>query len=138
MTVVLDPYLDPYIQAVKGKKAFDIVLLDVRELTTVADLFIICSGRSTRQVSAIAEFINVELKKEGKRPLQTEGRKEGNWVLLDYGDVVIHIFFEPVRTFYDLEGLWSEANRIDLEDGEEGKKGAPPVGEDPIIDEFIE
>jgi len=138
MTVELDPYRDPYVRAVKGRKAYDIVMLDVREQTTVADLFIICSGRSTRQVTAIAEHINGELKKEGKRTLQVEGRKEGKWVLLDYGDVVIHIFYEPVRAFYDLEGLWSEAKRIEMGDGEDANYLDNTDTGDHFIDELIE
>jgi len=109
----LDPDLDPYINAVMGKKAIDMVVLDVRELTSFSDTFIICSGRSNRQVSAIAEYIQVNLKKHAIKPLSVEGKKEGHWVLLDYGHVVIHVFYEPVRTFYDLEGLWIDAKRID-------------------------
>jgi len=109
----LDPDLDLYINAVMGKKAIDMVVLDVRGLTSVSDTFIICSGRSNRQVSAIAEYIQVNLKKHAIKPLSVEGKKEGHWVLLDYGHVVIHVFYEPVRTFYDLEGLWIDAKRID-------------------------
>ena len=109
----LDPTLDLYINAVMGKKAIDLVVLDVRGLTSVSDIFIICSGRSNRQVSAIAEYIQVNLKKYAIKPLSVEGKKEGHWVLLDYGHVIIHVFYEPVRAFYDLEGLWIDAKRID-------------------------
>jgi len=105
--------LDPYINAVMGKKAIDLVVLDVRGLTSFSDIFIICSGRSNRQVSAIAEHIQVNLKKHAIKPLSVEGKKEGHWVLLDYGHVIIHVFYEPVRTFYDLEGLWIDAKRIE-------------------------
>ena len=108
----LDPTLDLYINAVMGKKAIDLVVLDVRELTSVSDIFIICSGRSNRQVSAIAEHIQLVLKKQGLTPLRVEGKKEGHWVVLDYGHVIIHVFFEPVREFYDLEGLWIDADPI--------------------------
>ncbi|MBT8373840.1 MAG: ribosome silencing factor [Deltaproteobacteria bacterium] len=107
-----DPSLDLYVKAALGRKAFDLVVLDVRVLTSVADAFIICSGRSNRQVTAIAEFIQTELKKAGKNPLNVEGKKEGLWVLLDYGHVIIHVFYESVRHFYDLEGLWMDAKRI--------------------------
>jgi ribosome-associated protein len=117
MTNLPDPYpaqsLNLYIQAVSGKKAIDLVVLDVRELSSIADVFIICSGRSNRQVVAIAEHIQVDLKKHGITPLSVEGKKEGHWVLLDYGHVIIHVFYEPVRSFYDLEGLWIDAERID-------------------------
>ncbi len=115
MTHDLDPSLDLYIDAVLGKKAYDVVALDVRELTSIADLFIICNGRSSRQVTAIADFIQDELKTHGIRPLSTEGEKEGQWVLLDYGHIVIHVFYESVRRFYDLEGLWADAKRIRTE-----------------------
>ncbi|MCP4367244.1 MAG: ribosome silencing factor [Deltaproteobacteria bacterium] len=104
--------LDLYVKAALGRKALGLVVLDVRELTSVADAFIICSGRSNRQVTAIAEFIITELKKAGIKPLSVEGKKEGHWVLLDYGHVIIHVFYESVRNFYDLEGLWVDAKRI--------------------------
>jgi len=109
----LEPDLDLYINAVMGKKAMDVEVLDVRVLTSVSDIFIICSGRSNRQVSAIAEYIQVNLKKHAIKPLSVEGKKEGHWVLLDYGHVIIHVFYEPVRAFYDLEGLWIDAKRIE-------------------------
>ena len=111
--ISLDPTLDLYINAVMGKKAIDLVVLDVRGLTSVSDIFIICSGRSNRQVSAIAEYIQVNLKKHAIKPLSVEGKKEGHWVLLDYGHVIIHVFYEPIRAFYDLEGLWIDAERIE-------------------------
>ena len=111
----LDSSLDFYVKAALGMKAFDLVILDVRDLTSIADAFIICSGRSNRQVGAIAEFIQVELKKHGIRPLSVEGKKEGHWVLLDYGHVIMHVFYEPVREFYDLEGLWNDAKQIKTE-----------------------
>ena len=111
--ISLNPDLDLYINAVMGKKAIDLVVLDVRELTSVSDIFIICSGRSHRQVSAIADYVQVNLKKHAIKPLSVEGKKEGHWVLLDYGHVIIHVFYEPVRTFYDLEGLWIDAKRIE-------------------------
>lgn len=117
MTNLPDPYpaqsLNLYIQAVLGKKAIDLVVLDLRKLSSIADVFIICSGRSNRQVSAIAEHIQVDLKKHGIAPLSVEGKKEGHWVLLDYGHVIIHVFYEPIRSFYDLEGLWIDAERIE-------------------------
>ncbi len=110
-----DPSIDIYVKAVLGKKALGIVILDVRELTSVADVFIICSGRSHRQVTAIAEHIQTDLKEHRIRPLNVEGKKEGHWVLLDYGHIVIHVFYEPIRRFYDLEGLWIDAKRIKTE-----------------------
>lgn len=105
--------LDLYIKAALGKKAMNLVALDVHDLTSFADVFIICSGRSNRQVNAIAEHIQVDLKKHKIKPLSIEGVGDGQWVLLDYGHVIIHIFYDPVREFYDLEGLWVDAKRIE-------------------------
>jgi ribosome-associated protein len=104
--------VDLFVEAVLGRKARDLVVLDMRELTSVADAFIICSGGSNRQVQAIAEHVQAELKKKRKLPLSVEGTREGHWILLDYGEVVLHIFYEPIRIFYDLEGLWMDARRI--------------------------
>ena len=112
MSDTKDPRLNLVLTAVMGKKALDIVVLDVSGLTSLADSFIICSGRSNRQVSAIADYIRTDLKKQGVAPLSVEGLQEGHWVLMDYGDIVIHVFYDDVRRFYDLEGLWSDAPRI--------------------------
>lgn len=106
------PSLDRYIEAASEKKALNLIVLDVRDLTSIADVFIICSGRSNRQVNAIADSIVAKLKKHKIKPLSVEGTGEGHWVLLDYGHVVIHVFYEPVREFFDLEGLWADAKRI--------------------------
>lgn len=125
----LDPSVDLFVKAALGKKATGLVVLDVRKLTSIADVFIICSGHSNRQVAAIAEFIQVELKKHGLKPLSVEGKKEGHWVLLDYGYVIIHVFYEPVRTFYDLEGLWIDAQKVKtqslIDAAEQAEKGDP-------------
>ena len=104
--------LDRYIEAASEKKALNLIVLDVRDLTSIADAFIICSGKSNRQVNAIADSIVTKLKKHKIKPLSVEGTGEGHWVLLDYGHVVIHVFYEPVREFFDLEGLWADAKRI--------------------------
>ena len=106
------PSLDLYIEAASEKKALNLIVLDVGGLTSIADVFIICSGRSNRQVNAIADAIVAKLKKHKIKPLSVEGTGEGHWVLLDYGHVVIHVFYEPVRAFFDLEGLWADAKRI--------------------------
>ncbi len=96
------------------KKAYDLVLLEVSEVTSIADYFIICSGRSDRQVQSIAQGIEQDLRKEGITPYSVEGQSQGQWVLMDYSDVIVHIFYQPVREFYDLEGLWSHAPRVNL------------------------
>jgi ribosome-associated protein len=94
-----------------AKKALDVVVLDVRTMSSFADFFIICSGTSHRQVSALAGHVEEALKRHGERPLGTEGPQEARWVLVDCNDVIIHIFSQPWREFYDLEGLWLEAPR---------------------------
>ena len=96
------------------KKAYDLVVMDVGELTSLADYFVICSGRSDTQVQAIAQSIEENLARLGRRPLSREGYTLGQWCLLDYADVVVHIFFQPVREFYDLERLWGHAPRLSL------------------------
>jgi ribosome-associated protein len=132
----LDDNLDLYVKAALGKKACHLVVLDVRRLTSVADVFIICSGQSNRQVSAIAEHIQQDLKKQGIRPLSTDGLKEGHWALLDYGHIIIHVFYEPVRRFYDLEGLWVDAKRIKTESMSlvEDEDALPRADEEAFID----
>jgi ribosome-associated protein len=112
MTTDIDPSLDLFIEAILGRKALNVVVLDVADMTSYADIFIFCSGRSNRQVIAIAEHIKTDLKKHKINPLNVEGTKDGHWVLLDYGHVIIHVFYEPIREFYDLEGLWVDAKRI--------------------------
>ncbi len=96
------------------RKALDLVILEVKNLSSFADYFVICSGNSDRQVQAIASHVEEKLGEEKIHPLGVEGKREGRWVLLDYGDVIVHIFFQPVREFYDLERLWSEAPRLQL------------------------
>jgi len=115
MTDTLDTSIDLYVKAALDRKALGLVVLDVRNLTSIADVFIICHGRSNRQVLAIAEHIKEYLKKHEIKPLSIEGKKDGHWVLLDYGHVIIHVFYESVRSFYDLEGLWVDAKRIKTE-----------------------
>jgi ribosome-associated protein len=115
MTNISDTELDIYVKSVLGKKAQNPILLDVHHLTSLADAFLICHGTSNRQVSAIAEHVQRELKKQGINALSVDGIKEGHWVLMDYGHVVIHVFYETTRRFYDLESLWSDARRIQTE-----------------------
>src|SRR5271157_2979094 len=90
------------VKAAVEKKAFDLVLLEMKKVTAFTDYFLLCNGKSDRQVQAIAQAIEDELEKEGIRPLGQEGKAEGRWILMDYDDVVVHIFLEPIRTFYDL------------------------------------
>jgi ribosome-associated protein len=103
------------VDAALKKKAFDLTILDIEETSSFANYFIICSGNSNRQVQAIASSIEHDLKKKRIYPLGIEGFTEGNWILLDYDDIIIHVFYQKIREFYDLERLWADALRIELD-----------------------
>jgi len=96
------------------KKAYDLLLMEVGQCTSLADFFLICTGRSDTQVQAIAQSIEENLAALGRKPRTVEGMRTGHWVLMDYGDVVVHIFLESVRAFYDLERLWARAPIVTL------------------------
>ena len=96
------------------KKAAGVRALDVRESATFTDYFLLCSGTSDRQVSAVASHIEESLRKEGVRPLGMEGMREGRWVLLDYDDFVVHVFLDSVRDFYQFDRLWGSAQEIPI------------------------
>ena len=100
------------VEVAEDKKAADIVLLDLAGLTTIADYFVICSGGSERQLAAIADGILEALRAEKVRPIGREGQPASHWVLVDFGSVVVHIFTQPERDFYQLEKHWSEARTI--------------------------
>jgi ribosome-associated protein len=101
-------------QSALDKKAHDLVILDVARLTSVTDYFLICTGRSDIQVQSICRHIEESLREVGVKPLAIEGFTHGQWVLMDFGDVVVHIFYETVRDFYNLEGLWAQAQNLPL------------------------
>lgn len=101
-------------QAALDKKAFDLVVLEVEHLNSIADYFVIATGRSDVQVQAIARGIEERMDREGARPLSVEGMALGHWVVLDYDDVVIHVFYEPAREFYRLESNWTDAHEVSL------------------------
>lgn len=96
------------------KKAYDLVVLDVAEFTSLGDYFVICTGRSDTQVQAIAQSVQEGLAKMGRKPSSVEGYSTGHWVLIDFADVIVHVFYEPVRAYYDLERLWGHAPRLPL------------------------
>ncbi len=100
------------VELAEDKKAADIVLLDLGELTTLADAFVICSGGSERQISAIADGIVEGLRDERVKPIGREGTSESHWVLLDYGSVIVHVFTPPERDYYGLEKHWSGAKIV--------------------------
>ena len=101
-------------EAALDKKAVDLVVLDVGGLTSIADYLVICTGRSDRQVQGIAQAIDEQLRTHGHRPIAIEGMTRGQWVLMDYADVIVHVFYKPVREFYDLERLWEHAPHVQL------------------------
>ncbi len=105
--------LSEAIEAALDKKAQDAVVLELREICSFTDYFLICTGTSTRHNQTIAEHIEENLKKQGVRPLHIEGQSEGEWILLDYVDFVVHIFSARAREFYDLERLWRAGRRRD-------------------------
>ena len=108
------------LKIIMERKAIDPVMFKVAELTSISDYFLIASGSSSRQVQAIAGHLRRRMREQGFRAYGIEGEKEGHWVLMDYGDVVVHLFYQPHREFYDLEGLWIEAPRVNIEDENKG------------------
>ena len=102
-------------RAALDKRAADLVVLDVRGISTVTDYFLMCSGRSTTHVESIADAIRAELKTDGIRPLHAEGVAASGWILLDYGDVLAHVFLEDTRAYYALERLWGDAPAVEVE-----------------------
>lgn len=96
------------------KKAEDIRILSVSDLTVLADFFIICSAPSTTQVKALGDAVEEEMDKAGEALLKKEGKQGLNWILMDYGDVIVHIFYRETRDFYNLEKLWADAEEIEL------------------------
>ena len=103
-------------RAALEKKACDLVVINVHEHTSMADYFVICSGRSDRQVQSIAQGLQDDAAEEGIKPFAVEGTQRGHWILMDFSDVIVHIFYQPVRQFYDLDGLWGHAPRAKLSD----------------------
>ena len=101
-------------QAALDHKAYDLVVLEVGPVSAIADYFIICSGRSDTQVEAIARAVEEACGQRGERALAIEGLPHARWVLMDFGDVVVHVFQVPVRQFYDLDRLWARAPRVEL------------------------
>jgi ribosome-associated protein len=102
-------------RAALEKKAEEVVVLDLRGVSGYTDFLVIGSGQSDRQVESIAESVAKELKAQGHRVVGSEGQRGGRWVLLDFGDVVVHVFHQDERSHYDLEGLWADAPRIEIE-----------------------
>ena len=110
----LDERMLSALHAVGEKKAFDVVVLDLREVATFTDFFVITTGANERQVQAISDEVYDTLKKAGSAAARVEGYKTAEWVLLDYGDFIVHVFEQKARQFYDLERLWRESKRVQL------------------------
>ena len=104
------------IDSLTKRKAYDIVKIDVQEKTSIADYFIIASARSTTQVKSLAEFCEQEAEKAGAKVLRKEGLQDGRWAIIDFGDVILHIFNDETRLFYHLERLWGEGEKIENND----------------------
>ena len=103
------------VRAAAGRKALEMVALDIRKIASFAEFFLICSGTSTRQVQAIADEVQERLRAErGSRPLHVEGYEKSEWILMDYGDLIVHVFVQESREFYQLERLWRDAERVEL------------------------
>ena len=107
-------------RAADEKKASDVVVLEVRDLIVITDYFVIASGATDRQVRTIADAVEKALAERDRKPVRREGEREGRWVLLDFVDVVVHVFVDEDRRYYELERLWKDARRINWE---------PPRGE---------
>ncbi|WP_243317402.1 MULTISPECIES: ribosome silencing factor [Geothrix] len=112
--MTLDSRLATVVEAARSKKAFRIRLLDVRDIASFTDTFAFMSGGSDRQNRAIAEAVEDALKLAGERPISREGEANGNWVLLDYGNLVVHVMDEETRRHYNIEGLWSAGRDLEL------------------------
>jgi ribosome-associated protein len=110
----LDERLCLALRAASDKKALDMVVLDLRELASFTDYFLITSGTNVRQVQAISDAVLEKLKEQGRRAERVEGYNTAEWILLDYGDFIVHVFEDKSRRFYDLERLWREARRVEL------------------------
>ncbi len=101
-------------KALDSKKAKEIKVIEIGDLTTLADYFVIAAGTSNTQISALSDVVEEYLKREGEMALRREGYRDGTWVLLDYGSIAVHIFSEEAREFYDLERLWRDGKEVDL------------------------
>lgn len=111
----LDETVKLALHCAEEKKAVNTVVIDLRDIASFTEFFLITSGTNQRQVQAIADEINEQLKKQlSSRPVRIEGYNAAEWVLLDYGDFIVHIFEQKAREFYDLERLWREAKKVDL------------------------
>ena len=108
----LPPEIKVSVKAVQAKKGEEILVLDLREISSFTDYFLLMNGNSSRQNHALYEGIEEELKKVNVRPLSVEGREHGEWILMDYGSFIVHVFSKQAREYYSLEKLWGDAPKI--------------------------
>ncbi|SHH49884.1 ribosome silencing factor [Caloranaerobacter azorensis] len=111
----IDNRISVILEAADDKKAFDIKLLDISDITTIADFFVFASGNNERQVIAIVDEIEDKMYQLGYEVINKEGYREGRWVLLDFGDIIVHVFHKEDREFYNLDRLWIDAKEIDID-----------------------
>jgi ribosome-associated protein len=123
-TETVRPELLSAIEAAQNKKAGAITLLDLTGLGAFTDYFLLCTGYSTPQLQAISDAVEEALKLRGLRPQHREGRSGAEWLLLDYGGFIVHMFTERLRLFYDIERLWRMARRINFDEGSPGSSAA--------------
>jgi ribosome-associated protein len=114
VTHLIEPNWLTAVRAAESKKALQLVVLDLREITSFADFFVICTGSNARQNQAISDEIHLQLKRRGELPVSIEGYENAEWVLQDYGDFLVHIFLPQTRSYYDLERLWRHAKNVEV------------------------
>ena len=106
--------IETIVRALDLKRAEDIQVIGIKDLTVIADYFIIANGNSTTQTKALADEVEYQLKEKGVMPTRTEGYQGAQWIVLDYSDIVVHVFYKETRGFYKLEGLWADGEQIDV------------------------
>ncbi len=112
--MTVDEKLNLIIKTLDAKKAEDIQAIKISDLTIIADYFIIANGTSTTQTRALADEVEFKMKQQGAEPLRIEGERNANWIIIDYGDVVVHVFYKETREHYNLERLWADGEHIDV------------------------
>jgi ribosome-associated protein len=114
------------VRAAEDKKAHDLAVLDLRGISSFTDFFIICTGTSGKQIQAISDEVALQMKKRGEPPLSVEGYKQAEWVLTDFGDIVVHVLTPKARAYYDLERLWREGKPVEIPPPAPAKKKRAP------------
>lgn len=112
--MTLDEKLKLIIKTLDAKKAEDIQTIKISDLTIIADYFVIANGMSSTQTRALADEVEFKMKQQGVEPLRVEGERGANWIIIDYGDVVVHVFYKETREHYNLERLWADGEHIDV------------------------